>query len=158
MTLPNLTYVGEPLDHCDFDVKSIYHLSKRADTGELYEMIKGYIGADCWGLKVNDEVIFDLYDTDKYRDILNNNLIKNSIYDNPHGLFRQISIKKKPAEITIYMFGSESYGVIINFDGVDKYKVTFAYKDKDAYDFFKDPREFMFRVTGIDYPLAIENR
>lgn len=108
------------------NIKSTYNMD------DLYKMIKKMVGADCWGIKVNDEIIFNSYndETKLYKDILMEDLIRSSIYDNPHILLRQLFIRKTPAEITIYMFGSNSWGIIIKYDRInnDNFNVSVVYE------------------------------
>ena len=87
-----------------------------------YELLKqvftDYIGADCWALTVNDEIIFNSYDLAKpLREQLIESGIRSMLYMNPHSnLLSTINRKGQVAVIEIYMFESAPFKLVFNYD------------------------------------------
>ena len=110
MSLPILSYKPTKIND---DIKSTYNMN------DLYEMIKEYVGADCWAMTVNDEILWNSYNENSmtFKDLILESSIRSIVIDNPHTLFCKIFHRRTPAKIVIYMFGSDSWGIIINYDG-----------------------------------------
>ncbi len=88
----------------------------------LENLIKGYVGSDCWAVVVDDEILFNNYDRIGMRDKIINNQIRDKIIENPHtNLLVNLLRNKKDSLIRIYLFGSQSW--TLNIEYKNDYKV-----------------------------------
>jgi hypothetical protein len=87
---------------------------------ELLTCIKNYVGADCWAVTVNDEIVFNSYPReDKPRSIkeeIENDMIRHAILKNPHSsVLVHIMRRRLPTTIKIHMFCINGYVLVINY-------------------------------------------
>lgn len=85
---------------------------------EFQNMIKSFLGADCWAMTVDNELIFNSYlDNSKaIRSFIEEDLIRDKILKNPHeNLLVYLHRRKKNAQIRIYMFYEDSWTINIDY-------------------------------------------
>jgi hypothetical protein len=85
---------------------------------DLYNAISYLVGADCWAVTINDEILFNCYDQEKpIRDRILDNLVRKQIVDEPHrSIFVHFFRSQTPVIVRIYMYGSNSAVYQIEFD------------------------------------------
>ena len=92
------------IDKCIFTIK------------DIDDFMINYIGADCWGLTCDDEIIFNSYTNTSILNNIQNNMVRTALLDNIHANFIVYLYRNnKPSKIKIHMFGSNGYDVVIDF-------------------------------------------
>jgi hypothetical protein len=90
---------------------------------DLQNLMKGYIEADCWGLEVNQEVVFDHY-RDSSRSLQQNiltQMIREQIIQNLHGsLLVYLHRAAVDSVIKIHMFQDKSLTVLISYNALTR--------------------------------------
>lgn len=84
------------------------------------EFVEEILSGDCWAVKVNDEILFNYFNEHEksYRDRILDDVIRQELIDDVHSsLFLQLFRRNKSADITIYMFGYETWAYKIEFCG-----------------------------------------
>ena len=84
----------------------------------LKNMIKDFIGADCWAMSVNDEIIFNNYldNSKSIRAFIEESVIRDKIWKDPHeNLLVYIHRRKSNARIRIYMFYITTWTLNIDY-------------------------------------------
>ncbi len=73
----------------------------------ICEELKGWIGADCWGIAVNGEVLFNSYNEDKpLLQKIQDDMIRHHILDHTHSsITMHVYRSQKDAVVDIYMYG-----------------------------------------------------
>lgn len=102
------------------NVKKEYSMSEYQ---ELIEKLKEFIGSDCWGLTVNDDVIFDSYldNSKSIRLFIEEDVIRDKILNDPHGrLLVYLHRRQSNSRIRIYMSYTEPWTINIDFVYSDK--------------------------------------
>jgi hypothetical protein len=124
MTLPILSYTPEKIHECHY-IKDSYDNNE-----EFYKLISDYTGADCWGMIVNDEILWNFYE-----ETITDSIVRTHMIENPK------LVLIKPEKIVIYMFGSISWGIIINRDNNNnkKFNVKISYESEDIYKWITKP-------------------
>lgn len=96
-----------------------YHIDKLILTqDEITKFIFNYIGADCWGLTYDNEIIFNSYDKSSSSILhkIQMNMIRSAILDDIHcNLLVYIYQSNKPTKLKIHMFYSGGYDVVIDY-------------------------------------------
>jgi hypothetical protein len=94
----------------------------------LEKLIQNFVGEDCWGLTIDDEVLFNNYQKKSIRNIVLDNVVRERIIDNPHvNLLVHIFRGNRDARIRIYMFGGQPWTVNIDFKASHKiFQVSFS--------------------------------
>lgn len=105
----------------------------------LCKIISYYVGEDCWGVSVDNEVLFNSYLTFKNKSVkkyMNDTLIRDLIINDPHSnLLLPIMRKNQDSRIRIYMFGSNCWTINILYKHIYKvYQISF-YQSKELYDY-----------------------
>ena len=102
----------------DANMKDTYIVGGCDDTYQyLITEITEHISADCFALKVNDEVIFNTNKEISLRDSVLEKIIRNSIADSPHSYIMSNLLRKQvDFTIEIYMFHSFPWKLVITFD------------------------------------------
>jgi hypothetical protein len=104
-------------------VNSKAGLVKEEFTKEQIEKeLKSWIGGDCWGLLVNDEVIFDSYNKKKpLLEDIKDELIRDKLLKSTHTvLLRPIYRTHKDATIVFYMFHTNTWKVEFSYNATTK--------------------------------------
>jgi hypothetical protein len=83
----------------------------------LCELISEIVDGDCWAVTVGDEILFNSYDPNiSVKDNILNSIIRRAIIDNPHvTILCDINRKKLDTTIKIYMFGNDSWSLVIKY-------------------------------------------
>jgi hypothetical protein len=99
-------------------IKDTYIVGGSDDTYlYLINEISEHISADCFALKVNDEVIFNTNKEMSLRDSVLEKNIRNSIADSPHSYIMSNLLRKQiDFTIEIYMFHLSPWKLVINYD------------------------------------------
>ena len=100
--------------------QTVFSSNDKTDYNDLCNLIISYVGADCWAVAVNDEILFNLYEQKPYKDELIENYIREKLYTKPSTLLFNIMRKRQDAVIHIYMFSSSSYRVQIEWKEAEK--------------------------------------
>jgi len=82
----------------------IYHANNTEEYSEFLEIFKEYVSGDCWGMTVDQEVIFD-YNDMSIKEQLQASILRDKIADHPHLIFADMFQKKKDGKVTINMYG-----------------------------------------------------
>ena len=93
------------------------------DYQQLCRVIENYVGADCWAIRVDDEVIYNAYETNKtYKEMLNENGYRIQIIKNPHrSILVHIHRRAVNAKVEIYMFPKHlSYKIMFLYEANQK--------------------------------------
>jgi len=98
------------------------------------DVIIRFVGADCWGCKLNEEILWDSYEYyDKYNKVEGNCIKREEILNNPEIFIQNIIKNKNDNKIIIYMFGSNHWGVIINYKNEEKtFYVSIGYDSENT--------------------------
>lgn len=102
------------------DCGTIYHANNTDEYGEFLEVVKDYVGGDCWAIKVNDEVLFDCYKDLSLKEQLQASILRDKIVDCPHLLFTDMFTKKKDSMIVIDMHSNAALVVKITYRASDE--------------------------------------
>lgn len=132
MVLPNLKFFIN--DNNNWGIKEKYNTQ---DLQKLKDVIIRFISADCWGCKLNEEVLFDSYDYyEKYGRLPNFEETKRKeILDNPEIFIQDIIKNKNDSKIIIYMFGSYHWGIKIDYKyKEDIFYMTIGYESENTRD------------------------
>ncbi len=101
-----------------------YELENNDDYNDLIKQIENYVGADCWAVKVDDEIIFNSYNdaTKIYKELITEDCIRGKIIESPHSsILVHINRRGVNAKFEIYMFPRpESYKIMILFEANQK--------------------------------------
>jgi hypothetical protein len=84
------------------------------------EFVEEILSGDCWAVKVNDEILFNYFNEHEksYRDRILDDVVRQELIEDVHSsLFLQLFRRNKSADITIYMFGDETWAYKIEFCG-----------------------------------------
>lgn len=117
------------------DIKKEYFFSNTQSYQELQNMIKDYVGADCWAITVNDEIVFNSYlDNSKHiRRFIEEDVIRDKILEDPHGnLLVYIHRRKANARIRIYMLNIYSWTINIDYVFNEK-KFLISYSQSEEF-------------------------
>jgi hypothetical protein len=87
--------------------KSKYH----EFLGRLEELLIG----DVWAIVIDDEIIFNSYEPKSIKAQIQENIIRREISNYPHTLFSNMLKQKKDGQVIFYMYGYETWYVIINY-------------------------------------------
>lgn len=121
--LPKVEYPYEPEANMVNGVQKVYEAEDKNTYEAFQNMIKEFIGSDCWAMTVNDEVIFDSYldNSKSIRSFIEEDVIRDKILDNPHqNLLVYLHRRKSNAHIRIYMFYSEPWTLNIEYVYLEK--------------------------------------
>jgi hypothetical protein len=99
----------------DFEDTNRVIIHENIPMNEVGDILEEYVSADCWGLSVNDEVIFDSYQEQTIREKIQDNLIRTSILELPHNLLMYVYRLHEDSEVMVYMFGDEPSGILFSF-------------------------------------------
>ena len=110
-----MTYYDAKLDDM---IKDTYTVGGKDDTYlQLIDEISEHIMADCFALKVNDEILFNINKEMSVRDSVLEKIIRNSIADSPHSyIINKLLRKQVDFTIEIYMFHLSPWKLVIKYD------------------------------------------
>jgi hypothetical protein len=102
-----------------------FRTNNKEEYPKLMELATEYIGADCWALTVNDEIIFNSYETYQKEGTFNQDILNDikhdAISDAPHRyLLCKINNSLVDIDVNIYMFGTDSYKLNIHYSAAEK--------------------------------------
>lgn len=116
--LPKVEHPYEPATDIVDGVKKEYDIQDKNSYESFQNMMKSFIGSDCWAVTVNDEVIFDSYldNSKSIRSFIEEDLIRDKILEDPHGsLLVYLHRRRTNARIRIYMFYQDSWTMNIDY-------------------------------------------
>lgn len=112
---------------------------------KLYNCIENTVGADCWAIVVDNEVIYDTYsEMSSYKEFILQDSYRSKICKNPR-LIVLSDEKEKNHDIKIYMFGDYHHMYNITYNSTNTAQTTLRvfmskmYYDKYGDDFTKLP-------------------
>ena len=81
--------------------------NRKDDLDKIYEVISDLVGADCWAVTVDNDILYNQYDSEKtIRDRIIDGMVRDQIIKTPHArLLVHLFRARKPAVVNIYMFG-----------------------------------------------------
>ena len=95
---------------CPYHVKGkTYRANNIEEYGKFLEIVKDYVGPDCWAIKVNDETLFNFYQDMSVKEYIQLSILHDKIADRPHILFVKMFEKRVDGTIII-----EHTGLIVN--------------------------------------------
>jgi len=100
-----------------------YRIIDKEEYNELCKLIEGYVSSDCWAIKINDEIIYNAYETNKtYKEMLTEHAYRHQIMKNSHAsILVHILRRAVNAKIEIYMFGKpKCYMLMFLYDANQK--------------------------------------
>jgi hypothetical protein len=121
--LPKVEHPYEPETNIVNDVKKEYDLNDKIIYEDFQNMIKGFISADCWGVTVDDEVVFDSYldNSKSFRSFIEEDVIRDKILEDPHGsLLVYLHRRRTNSRIRIYMFYEDCWTMNIDYVYLEK--------------------------------------
>jgi len=111
-----MEYLPTVLLPMESSVKETY---TRDDYDALLLLISNCIRGDCYALKVNDEIVWNLYDPRlSIREYANEKIIRNHIgitIDNINDFLERLRYNKVDSTIVIYMFKTNSWTANIHY-------------------------------------------
>lgn len=111
----------EVLKYFPVDTPRVYNSENHDEYSNFLKIVKEFVGADCWALDIDGQVVFNNYNHElSYTDLLLSGMKRDTIIDNPHNLFVHIHRKGKDATIQIFMFQSNSYMLQIDYKAAEK--------------------------------------
>lgn len=127
-SLPNCSIPmpeAEFLKHFPADMLRVFHTNNKEEYPKLMETVTDFIGGDCWALTVNDETIFNSYETYQKEGSFNENILSDikhsAISEKPHHyLLCKVNNSLVDVDINIYMFGDDSYRLNIHYSAAEK--------------------------------------
>jgi len=126
----DLTYYDAKLDDT---IKSTYNVNESYE--DLLAEMKEYIMADCFAVKVNDNVIFNTNMELTIRERILEQMIRNTIIESPHQyIICNLLRNKIDFIIEIYMFSMYPWKLVIKYNNNSTFyvykKVSQQYMDK----------------------------
>lgn len=97
-------------------VPQIFHALDPNSYQEFQELLKEYLGSDCWALEMNDQMLFNHYMDEQrnIRETILDNIIRENILENPHSnLLVYLHRLGQDSNIKIHMFQDRSLTVEI---------------------------------------------
>lgn len=118
----------ESLPDCSIECKDA---ERSLNYNEVNEFISDTVGADCWAVVIDGEIIYNYYVDKSYKERLQDDLYRNLIIENPHSsIFMHMNRDKKEHKIELYVFGSNSFKYVITYT-VNQFIQIKMYKQTD---------------------------
>lgn len=112
------------LPECTICHETIFHfrVSEHQEYAMLCNKVCEYVGADSWAVIVNNEVLFNDYDSQQSaRERILDDCVRTAIIGRPHQcLFVPLHRADTNAQIEIYMFGEHSMKIRLTYDAETK--------------------------------------
>jgi len=115
------------------DTTQIIDCNNETQMETFYAHVKDLIGADCWAVKIDDEILFNSYNTSKpMLDKIQDRMVRNTLISDVHGaLFVDLFRGQKERIIVLYMFGEKCWFYHIGyFDSTKVIHVNKYYSTK----------------------------
>jgi hypothetical protein len=105
---------------------------------EFTQQLEEYIASDCWAIIVNGKFVFNSYETNKLpREQIIDETVRSEVMSSVHrNIFVHFFRDKKDADMSIYMFGNNSYCINVHFEAhysETESKFTATFKKSQAY-------------------------
>jgi len=137
MEIMNLPIVDLPFEHDDMsneyemDFNTFLYYAPNLDSEsyeQLEKLIQTFVGADCWAVTVNNQVLFNSYYKKNIRNYILDDMVRDRIIENPHAnLLVYLFRRKVDTRIRLYMFGGHTWTVNIDFKAKQKvFQVSFS--------------------------------
>ena len=132
-----IDYSAHNLPQIEYDAlepSKAYSINSKPCYDEFCMEFTECVSGDCHAITVDNEILFNSYEPKSIRDSIQDDMIRQNIINNPHGLFVNLFGKKKDARVMVYMFGNKPWFLGVYFDAskeilrVEYYK-SIAYKD-----------------------------
>ena len=123
----------EPEDSCcPYHVEhKTYRANNTDEYGKFLEIVKDYVGPDCWAIKVNEETLFDFYQDMSVKEYIQLSILHDKIADRPHILFVNMFNKRKDSTIMIEMYSNVDLVVKITYRAADETLTLLATSNPD---------------------------
>lgn len=106
----------------------IYHTEVGHEYEQFLDEFEDHLGADCWALTVNEEIIINSYHEHRpLREKLMDKIIRDAILGEPHSLFVNINRSHVNTRIIVYMFQRDPWFLVIDYDPAAKTYTTNKY-------------------------------
>lgn len=108
-----------------------YSVVNKTDYENFLGRLKELLVGDCWAVVVDNEIIFNTYEPKSINAQIQENIIRREISNYPHTLFSNMLKQKKNCQYVLYMYGYETWYVIINYiANTDSLKVDYYKSQK----------------------------
>jgi hypothetical protein len=138
----------------EYDLRTYLYYSRDIDKQsykDLENLIKDFIGSDCWAVTIDDDVIFNSYPSNKkkIRDSIMEEMIRDKMIENPHENFLvYIHRRRQNAKVRIYMFCGHPWTMNIDYKAEHKlFQVSFS-QSKEFMELQRD-REQKNQLTNL---------
>lgn len=116
---------NELLSWYDEDENKIYDFSKefildpydKEYNSAFYKFIYNVISPDCYGIAIDEEVIFNFYLDKNYKDTIIDDILMQAIFEDIHStLITQLYMKTKDIQIKFYMSAIKPWCYYLNYN------------------------------------------
>jgi hypothetical protein len=132
------TYVGllmninmNYLPKLEFNVKRdpmFYRFSNNNDITEFQTRLEEIVMGDCWAILVDNEAVINYYTDRTAKQRIEDSLLMQTLRSDPSLLFGDAFIVKKDINATFYMFGHQTWFIMIDYN---------AHADEVSIDYYK---------------------
>ena len=115
------------IEYTQLEAPYSYYVKLDVGYDEFIEKFLEFVSEDCHAISVDDEIIYNSYESKSIRDTILDTIILHKIIDDPNSLFTPF-FKKNKGKVILYMMGNTPWFVAIyykdNFITVETYKST----------------------------------
>jgi len=115
----NEAYEKDFVDNSLESVKT-YNANNAEEYADFLEILKDYLGPDCWSIKVDEECLFDFYKEMGIKEYIELSILHDKIADCPHILFVNMFTKKKDSTIMIDMYSNLDLVAKVTYTAADE--------------------------------------
>ena len=116
---------------------TIYLTNNKSQYNDFLGRLEELLIGDIWALVVDNEIIFNSYELKSVKKQIQENILRHEITNYPHSLFENMINQKKDGQVIFYMYGYETWFVIINYTAsTESFKIDYCKSQKfiDNYD------------------------
>ena len=92
-----------------------YSVDSKPCYDEFCQEFIACVSGDCHAITVNDEILYNSYESKSIRETLQDDMIREKIIENPHSLFVNLFRKKENAHVIIYMLGKTPWFLAVYY-------------------------------------------
>jgi hypothetical protein len=122
------------IEYNDLKHVNTYSVDCKDSYTEFCEKFLSYVSADCHAISVDDEIVYNSYETKSIRESLQDDMIRSMIIDSPHSLFVKMLRENKNARVIVYMFGQHPWFVAVYYNSNRRILTMEKYKSKKYID------------------------
>ena len=135
LPLCNIPMSQELKDRFALEATEEYSTFNKEEYDVLCKEIEGLIGADCWAVVANNEVLFNSYNSQSVsiKNHIQNDIIRKELYTDIHGaVLMHFNRSDKVNTLDIYMWETDSWKVRVEYDPTSKKYTVSCFTSSDC--------------------------